>query len=387
MIRFFRQIDPTSARLALFYGAYFAVMGIMLPYWTVWLEGRGLSPVSIGLLLAVTFWVKLIAHPLMAGIADAHTAVRGMTILLSGLGVVVFAGFAWAEPLWSYIGLAVLAALTVQTVLPLGESIAQAEVKARGLDYGRIRTWGSVAFVAAAGLGGWALERAGADIVHPLIVAGLIGLVVAAVVLPRRPARAARRWSWPAVSRLVLRRRFLIFVAAAGLVQASHGVYYAFGTIAWRGLGFGETIIGGLWVLGVVAEIVLFWLAGRLGRLGTAQALLTLGAVGALVRWPLTALADTPWEVAPLQILHALTFGAAHLGAMRFLRETAPEGMEATAQALYYALVGGVIMGLAMPAAGWLYGRFGLDAYHVMGVLGLIAAGLCLGLRQKSINE
>ncbi|NQW09119.1 MAG: MFS transporter [Alphaproteobacteria bacterium] len=387
MISSLRRIDPTAARLSLFYAAYFAVMGIMLPYWTVWLEGRGLSPVAIGMVLAVTFWVKLIAHPLMAGIADAYAAVRGMTILLSCVGLLVFAGFAWAAPLWSYLTLAVLAALTIQTVLPLGESIAQAEVKARGLDYGRVRTWGSIAFVAAAAFGGWALERVGTGIIHPLVLVSLAGVIVAAIALPRRAATTRRRWSWTAVVVLVLQRRFLIFVAAAGLVQASHGVYYAFGTIAWRGLGFGETVIGGLWVVGVVAEIALFWVAGRLGRLGTAQALLILGAVGALVRWPLTALADTPWEIAPLQVLHALTFGAAHLGAMRFLRETAPEGMEATAQALYYALVGGVIMGLAMPVAGWLYARFGLDAYHAMGVFGLVAAGLCLGLRRTEVGE
>lgn len=382
MITLFRQIDATAARLSLFYAAYFGVTGIMLPYWTVWLEGRGLSPIAIGMLLAITFWIKLVAHPLMAGIADAYAAVRGMTILLSSLGLLVFIGFAWAEPMWSYIALAVLAAVTIQTVLPLGESIAQAEVRTRDLDYGRIRTWGSVAFVAAAALGGWALERFGPGIIHPLILISLVCVILAAVALPRRAAPARRRWSWTAVGKLVLRRQFLLFVAAAGLVQASHGVYYAFGTIAWRNLGFGETIIGGLWVLGVGAEILLFWLAGRLGRFGTAQALLMLGAVGALIRWPLTALADTPWEAAPLQLLHALTFGAAHLGAMRFLRETAPEGMEATAQALYYALVGGVIMGLAMPAAGWLYARFGLDAYHAMGAFGLIAAGLCLGFRR-----
>src|SRR3546814_1722077 len=86
----------------------------------------------------------------------------------------------------------------------------------------------------------------------------------------------------------------------------------------------------------------------------------------------MTGNADTAAAAAILQVLHALTFGAAHLGAMRYLQDNAPPGLEATAQALYYALVTGVLMGVFMPLAGVLYERAGMAAYHAMGALGLI---------------
>src|SRR3546814_12922637 len=117
---------------------------------------------------------------------------------------------------------------------------------------------------------------------------------------------------------MVADRRFLAFVAAAGSAQASHGVFYGFGTIAWRRIGFDDTVIGMLWTLGVVAEIVLFWTAGRLGRFGSPPFLLALAGIGVILRWPLTAIADTVAAAALLQVLHAPTFGAAHPGPSPF---------------------------------------------------------------------
>lgn len=363
---------PVSARLALFYTAYFAVTGIMLPYWPAWLESRGLDPVAIGAVLAVGFWIKVAAHPVTAAVADATGALRGLTVALAAAALAVYAAFAAAGSPWQYLALAALAGITFQSIMPLGEALALAEVKAHGLDYGRIRIWGSASFMATAALGGWAIDHHRAAIVLPLALAALAVLVLACAALPRRRVETRRPWSWAAAGRMVADRRFLLLVAAAGAAQASHAVFYGFGTIAWRRIGFDDAVIGGLWTLGVVAEIVLFWIAGRLGRFGSPRFLFMLAGLGVVLRWPLTAVADSVAAAAALQVLHALTFGAAHLGAMRHLQDNAPPGLEATAQALYYALVTGVLMGIVMPVAGVLYERFGMDAYHAMGGLGLV---------------
>lgn len=386
------SLDHTAVRLALFYTAYFAVTGFLLPYWPAWLESRGLDPVTIGAVLSVGFWIKLVAHPAMAAVADATGALRGLTVTLAGLAVIVFAGFAVADTPWHYLALAALVGITFQSIMPLGEALALAEIKARRLDYGRIRIWGSVSFMATAALGGWAIDHFRAQIILPLVLATLVGLVAAGLALPRRRVETRRPWSWSAAGRLALDRRFLIFVIAAGSAQASHSVFYGFGTIAWRKIGFDDTVIGLLWTLGVVAEIVLFWLAGRLGRFGSATFLLAAAGIGVVIRWPLTAIADTVAAAAALQLLHALTFGAAHLGAMRFLQDNAPPGLEATAQALYYALVTGVLMGVSMPIAGILYQHVGMAAYYAMGALGLVglaATGVLvrIGPPPQSINH
>lgn len=373
-------LNPISFRLSLFYAAYFSVVGISLPYWPVWLESRGLSPVTIGTVLAIGFWVKLFAHPMLATVADATGALKRTTVLLAIASLAVFSLFWAADPLWSYFVLAFLLGFTFQSIMPLGEALALSEIKARGLTYGPIRIWGSVAFILAAFAAGAAAERFGDPVILTLIVAVTAALVAICLWLPSRPTTTRKPWSWKAAAQLVTNRRYLVFIAAAGSAQASHAVFYGFGTIAWRGIGFGEGAIGALWSLGVVAEIVVFALAARLGRFASAPALLAFAGLGALVRWPLTAVTEAFVAVAALQLLHGLTFGAAHLGAMRYLQDNAPEGLEATAQAFYYALVSGVIMGLAMPVAGLLYDSHGQMAYIAMGALGASGLGFALAL-------
>ena len=49
----------------------------------------------------------------------------------------------------------------------------------------------------------------------------------------------------------------------AGLIQGSHAAYYTFASIVWQGAGYGGMTIAGLWVLGVLAEIVVFALSPR----------------------------------------------------------------------------------------------------------------------------
>ena len=175
--------------------------------------------------------------------------------------------------------------------------------------------------------------------------------------------------------------RFWIFVLAASALQASHQVYYGFGTLYWRSLGFSDTTIGWLWAEGVLAEILLFWqgrrLLARLGPIG----LMVLGGIAGILRWSLAgALTWLPF-IAALQLLHAFTFGASHLGAMHYLSRAVPPSAAASAQSLYAALSSGLGSGLVMGIAGALYSAFGGGAYSFMAVLSAAGSGRSSGIR------
>jgi PPP family 3-phenylpropionic acid transporter len=84
---------------------------------------------------------------------------------------------------------------------------------------------------------------------------------------------------------------------------------------------------------------------------------------------------DPPVAALPaLQILHALSFGATHLGALSFVARHAPPGQSATAQA-YLAMAQGAVMAGTIAASGWLYGTFGAAAYAAMALIA-IAGGV-----------
>ena len=57
---------------------------------------------------------------------------------------------------------------------------------------------------------------------------------------------------------------FLAIIVAAALIQGSHAAYYTFASITWQAHGLDGLTIAGLWVLGVLAEIVVFALSARL---------------------------------------------------------------------------------------------------------------------------
>jgi PPP family 3-phenylpropionic acid transporter len=305
------------------------------------------------------------------------------------------------------LALNLVAGMAQSALMPLGDSITLAAVRNDGLDYGRIRVWGSVSFIlAAVGSGAvLALSPPGGAPGSPLagqaiggqldnqvlflVVAASVVLLVACIGIPpaaRSALRVRSRWaaSLTDLRRLATDRRFWLFVVSAAALQSSHQLYYGFGTLYWRGLGFSDTVIGLLWAEGVVAEIVLFWYSApfvaRLGPLG----LMALGGVAGILRWSLMGVMPGLAAAAGLQLLHALTFGASHLGAMHYMARRVPPGAAASAQSLYAALSAGLGSGLVMLVAGVLYAAYGGHAYPLMALLS--AAGLCgvLLLRRAS---
>ncbi|HWB52272.1 MAG TPA: MFS transporter [Stellaceae bacterium] len=373
-----------ALRLSAYYAASFLIVGIKAPFWPVWLAGRGFGPREIAALFAAAIWVNVATTPLLGALADRLGRRRGMMVVLAAAALAGYAGLWNAYAFWGVLGLTLVTATAQTALMPLGDSITLAAVRDRGIDYGRVRVWGSVSFIVAAIASGAALSHAaagsaGGNTVLALVLAACLVLFAACLAVPRtaiRPAVASRRTAFAAVAR---DRRFWRFVAVAAALQASHQVYYGFGTLYWRTLGFSDAMIGVLWAEGVVAEIVLFWqgsrLLARLGPLG----LMILGGAAGIVRWGLMGLIPALPAALALQTLHALTFGAAHLGAMNYLSRTVPPDASASAQALYSGASSGFGSGLVMLAAGALYAELGGGAYLFMTVLS--ALGLLGALR------
>ena len=378
-----------ARRLGAFYAASFLVVGIQLPFWPVWLAGRGLDAQQIALVFAAAIWAKVIATPVLGVIAD-RLGRRAVMIALAACACAAYAGLWPVAGFWPLLALNLVAGTAQSALMPLGDSITLAAVHSQGLDYGRIRVWGSISFILAAVGSGTVLAIrppiGPADnqvLLLVLAASGVLLAVCAAIPVGSRGA-AALRARWAALFGLVADRRFWLFVVTAAALQSSHQLYYGFGTLYWRGLGFSEPVIGTLWAEGVVAEIVLFWYSApfvaRFGPLG----LMALGGAAGVLRWSLMGVLPGLTAAAALQLLHALTFGASHLGAMHFLARRVPPGVAASAQSLYAALSAGLGSGLVMLGAGALYAAYGGHAYPFMALLS--AAGLCgvLALRHAT---
>jgi PPP family 3-phenylpropionic acid transporter len=234
--------------------------------------------------------------------------------------------------------------------------------------------WGSVAFVVGTFVAGYAVDAQPAYDMIWLIVAAIALSALAGVALepmnfaPHAPALGHSR-------RLLTNPLFVAVTAASALIQGSHAVYYGFSALDWSKAGIDGTSIAALWALGVVAEIVLFALQGRLPPFLTPPLLIMIGGAGAALRWLVMAFDPPAMALPVLQLLHGLTFGATHLGAMALLVRVAPQGRTATAQA-YYAIGLGAVMAAMMSLSGWLYAAYGGRAYAAM-ALAAVAGCAC----------
>jgi PPP family 3-phenylpropionic acid transporter len=337
-----------------------------MPYLPAWLAAKDIDARQIGVVLAVPMLLRVVAVPFATRLIDRCFAAKAALTLAAALSA---AGYAVMGTASGFLAIAIAYAaisMVYSPVLPLADSYGLRGLNARGLAYGPVRLWGSVAFIFANMAGGVFLAVLGAVDLIWVLTAAMAVIVGAALLLPFEPTGNAEKK--PAAGGLWRSGLFVTVVVGASLIQASHAVMYGFATLQWSARGLDGTAIGLLWAIGVVAEILLFAVSARItARIG-ASGMILIGALGAMLRWTAMAL-DPPAVLLPvLQCLHALSFGATHLGAMQALARLAERSGGATAQGDFSALQG-VTFAAAMGLSGLLVERFGSYAYLAMSLV------------------
>jgi MFS transporter, PPP family, 3-phenylpropionic acid transporter len=378
--------DGFSSRLATFYAAMFVFAGIVMPFFPVWLQAKGLDSRATGIVLAAPMLMRLVSVPLLARLADRWSAFRAALIAASVGSVLAYALLSQVAGFVPILLAVALASMATAPALPLTDAYALKGLGLRGRAYGPVRLWGSVAFVAANLGAGLVVDRIAPIHIIWLLVAALV--MVAAVSLALRPLAAeppAREELGLPGRKLLLSPGFWAITAAASLIQASHAVYYGFSVLDWRAKGLDATSIGGLWGLAVIAEIVLFAVSARLPKRLGPLGLVGLGACGAFVRWGAMSF-DPPLALLPLlQLLHAFSFGATHLGSIQLLARIAPDRQFATAQG-DFATVLALVMAGGMALAGVLYADLGGRAYAAMALAAALGGAFVL-LARRFVGE
>lgn len=366
-----------TLRLSLFYASLCIFGGISVPFFPVWLKGNSLSAEQISIIIASMSFLRIISAPGIAFVADRVGDRRRVMIALGWISLVCTLVLCFTGSFFPIFIVSSTLMLFYPAISPLAETMAMRAAIDQGINYGRVRIWCSVTFIMASTGMGWLLEWSGASIVVFALVGAVIINLCGAYLLSRDLAEprhtGSSRGQIAAMWRLIGHPLFLTGVVAASLIQSSHAVYYAFGTLNWQRLGYSETLIGFLWALGVIAEIVLFALSKPvIARLG-APRLLMIAAVGGILRWSAMAANPPLWGVVILQLLHAASFGAAHLAAIHFVAHAAPRNLAATAQSLYSSLSAGLAMGVVTLIAGPLYVTYHEKAYLLSVAVSLLA--------------
>lgn len=365
------------------------MLGVYLPFWPVWLESRGLSPELIGLALGLGGWARPLVNPWIGSIADRTGRGRSIAMVLAVGVLLAYLAFSTAYGTGPLLALSLVLGIAFAPIVPLVDASAVRAAGAGAIDYGRVRRWGSIAFIAGSVGVGWQLEHASESAILYVLIGAAVALVVATSLVPPPMSRDSGSRIAPrgSVRALLKRRDFRLFLATCAALHGSHAVLYAYGTPHWRAAGIDDSTIGLLWAEGVVAEIALFSLAPGLAKRFSPAALMVVAGIAGLVRWPVLAISTAiPWLIG-VQALHGLTFGATHLGAMSFIRERVDDRSTTGATSLYSGIATGLAFGIGLPLAGVLYDSMSGAAYFAMAGASSIGIACAVVLRTQPSDQ
>jgi PPP family 3-phenylpropionic acid transporter len=375
-------------RLSAFYLFFFAVLGALLPYWGVYLRSLGYSPAEIGSLMAVIAGTKIVAPNLWGWLADRRGERLGVVRLGAGLAFVFFLGVFAAHGFWALAAVMALFSFFWNAALPQFEATTFNWLGDRRERYSRIRLWGSIGFIATSASFGVIMEHLGTPVLPVFIAVLFAALWLASLAAPAAPRAATQATQHGSIGAVLSRPPVWSLLLVCFLMQASHGPYYAFFSIYLQDHGYTGLMIGGLWALGVIAEIGVFLGMHRLLPRHGATRLLVASLVLTALRWLMVAFGVELIGILVLaQTLHAASFGLYHAVAIALVDRFFTGPHQGRGQALYSSVSFGGGQAVGAFCAGWLWmAGGGTVTYTAAAGVAAVAGGVAaLGLRARAI--
>lgn len=343
-------------RLSAFYFAYFAILGVLLPYWPLYLQRSGYDAEQIGVIMGVIPATKIISPIFWGWIANLRNRNLQTVRVASFLA---FTGFCTlgilAEGMSALLIVMAMFSFCWNATLPLFETVTLAYLAHQPIRYSKIRLWGSVGFILSAWVVGALFGSASNSAQLPAIIAALLALQWLFSLMTRAIDENPTGESQP-IWAILKRKEVIFFFMAALLLQVSHGPYYSFYSLYLTQLGYSDSVIGQLWALGVCAEILLFTGLNRIHRYVSMSGLFLGALILSATRWLLIGWYGGFMIVLVIaQLLHAATFGVAHAFAIHFIHRNFRGAQHAGGQALYSGICYGVggALGSFMGGAAW----------------------------------
>ena len=336
-------------RIAGFYFFYYAFVGMFAPYWGLYLKSIHFNPIEIAILISIQPVMRMIAPNIWGWLADRSGKRLLVVQAAATLSAVCYMGVFATTSFWGMFVVLALMGFFWSASMPLVEATTLSYLGKQSAHYGRIRSWGSIGFIVAVVGLGYALDYMA--IVWLLWVGVLIelGILLFALQIPPTEVLAHHSDRLP-IKQIILQPRVIALFSACFLMSVAHAPYYTFFSIFLVEHGYAKSAVGGLWALGVICEIGVFFIMPSLVRRYGYTRILVISFGAAVVRFMLIG-----WGVDRLlllliaQVLHAATFGAFHAAAVGLVHEFFQGRHQSKGQALFGSLTygaGGMVGGL-----------------------------------------
>lgn len=377
--------SPLFVRLSSSYFWYFSILGLVVPFLPVFLDGNGFSSIEIGEILAIFTATKIVGPSLWAVIADKTGKQLSIIRLGALLTCLCFSLLFFVGGYWPITFVLALFSLFWTAILPQLEVLTLTSVKRSAKIYARIRLWGSIGFIVLAVISGELLETFGSDTFTIIGLVILIALYASTYFINQPRLSASSKVKTSRILDKLLAKGFIAFFIAGLLLQMSFGPYYGFFALYLRDLDY-PAFAAGLYIsVGVIAEIGIFIIAGRIYQMFGAVWLISLSMFVSAVRWYLTGtMADNAVMLFIVQLMHAASFGLYHSASIQYLQQHFAPNQQNRGQAIYIGGVYGLGGALGAYVAGmlWQDGTGALVAFEFAAAIAIIAGVIALFMKK-----
>lgn len=342
-------------RLSSFYFFYFALVGALTPFLSLYLTDIGFTAQMIGAVNGVLIGTKIIAPNVWGWICDRTGKRLRIIAIGSFVAMLCFSGLFYWQSLIAILVITFLYSFFWNAVLSQFDTVTLQYLHDDSHRYSQVRLWGSIGFIVTVTLLGWVFDHHSIRYLIP-VCGGVLLLIWLSTLIIKEPSgkvRSQHDFHWLA---LVKKPAVIAFLVSAFLLQFSFGAYYSFFSLHLENYDYNRTTIGFLWALGVLCEVVLFIYMHRIMAKVKVSIILFVSLLMTAVRWVMIAFfADNLVIMLLAQTIHAFSFGAAHAACIELIRRFFYGSNVGQGQALYSAVGFGLGGAMGAVCSGFLW--------------------------------
>ncbi len=358
-------------RLGLMMFLQYAIWGAWAPVLSDYLKNTlGFSGGQFSLIYSLLPLATIIAPFIGGQVADRYfPSQKCLALLQLGGGIfllITSSVTSYSTMAWLMLGYCLLYAPT----LALTNSIAFINLKNSEKDFGKIRVWGTIGWIAAGYiLTGWRVGAVKMNIwaakADMLILAGVFSLIMGfqSFSLPHTPPRreGVKPWAFLEAIRMMREKNFLLFIIIAFVVATELMFYYILTApfLTSEKIGVSSTFLPWVMTIAQVAEIFVlaFLLPYLITRIGIRN-ILVIGILAWPVRYIIFAIGKPAWLVIASLALHGFCFVFFFAAAFIYVDTVAPRDIRHSAQSLITLVTYGIGNYIGSLFAGWVHDFF-----------------------------
>lgn len=359
---------------------YFAYVGLVSPYASLFFLERGFSVIEISVLMSMLQITRILGPFSWGWLSDYFSDRVGIMRFCASLAALTFLWIFYLHTYAAFFVWMFLLHTILSSLMPLGEAATvHALFKDNSFDkhYGRLRLWGSIGFIAMVLFAGELFDRKGIDF-YPIVGSVVLIALALATFLLREPKMERRKMVKGELLVVLFNPDVRWFLISGFFMIFAHAALYVFYSLYLSDLGYDKFEIGLFWALGVFAEVLFFYFQSAvLSRLDPEVVLQASFGIG-VIRFALIAFFPLTWVLILAQVMHAGTFAAHHSAATKLLQRWFTGPLQARGQALMATVsygLGGTLGGLC---AGWLWDLTLPRNVFVMSALACGLAGMAI---------